>query len=102
MIASTVIDEVRRLLNERKLSQRMIARRVGVSRGTVNAIWLGKRPERASPQADEEAPQFDAAPPQRCPGCGGMVQMPCLLCRIRELREKRHHGRTPTGSAVLR
>lgn len=95
MIASAVIDEVRRLLQEQKLSQRMIARQVGVSHGTVNAIWLGKRPgHRASrPDEDEEAPLFDPTPPQRCPSCGGLVHMPCLLCRVRALREKTRRGR---------
>ena len=38
MIATTVVDEVRRLLREGRLSQRSIALRIGVSRGTVNAI----------------------------------------------------------------
>jgi transcriptional regulator with XRE-family HTH domain len=95
MISSAVIEEVRRLLEEQKLSQRMIARQVGVSHGTVNAIWLGKRPEhRASrPDEDEEAPLFNSTPPQRCPSCGGLVQMPCLLCRVRSLREKTRRGR---------
>ena len=43
MIATTVVDEIRRMLGEGRLSQRNIARRIGVSRGTVNAIALGKR-----------------------------------------------------------
>jgi transcriptional regulator with XRE-family HTH domain len=42
MIATTVVDEIRRLLRQGRLSQRKIASRIGVSRGTVNAIALGK------------------------------------------------------------
>ncbi len=43
MITATVVDEIRRMLREGRLSQRKIAVRIGVSRGTVNAIALGKR-----------------------------------------------------------
>lgn len=94
MISPMVIDEVRRLLNEQKLSQRTIARRVGVSRGTVNAIWLGKRSDRDRRcRTDGDDSLFDSSPPQRCPGCGGLVHMPCLLCRIRSLRDKRRPSR---------
>lgn len=87
MIAPYLVDEVKRLLNEGSLSQREIARKTGVSRGTVNAIALGKRPEprRLRTAADEFlAP---AGPPRRCPGCGGLVRMPCLLCRVRQMKE---------------
>ncbi|NLF06403.1 MAG: winged helix-turn-helix domain-containing protein, partial [Pirellulaceae bacterium] len=38
MISTDLIDEVRRLLREGRLSQRKIAERTGVSRGTVNAV----------------------------------------------------------------
>jgi len=84
MIATTVVDEIRRLLGEDRLSQRKIASRVGVSRGTVNAIALGKRadsPARWRPEDDGFTPPTGFS--VRCPGCGGMAQMPCLLCYIR-------------------
>jgi len=84
MIATTVVDEIRRLLRQGGLSQRKIASRIGVSRGTVNAIALGKRadfPPRWRREDDGFIPP--AGMPVRCPGCGGMVQMPCLLCYIR-------------------
>ena len=45
MIATSVVDEIRRLLQEGCLSQRKIAAQIGVSRGTVNAIALGRRAE---------------------------------------------------------
>ena len=41
MIANTVIKEIRRLLREKQYSQRKIASRLGVSRGTVNSIATG-------------------------------------------------------------
>ena len=84
MIATTVVDEIRRMLGEGRLSQRTIARQIGVSRGTVNAIALGKRAhDPARRRRDEKGFTPPAGLPVRCPGCGGRVQMPCLLCYIR-------------------
>lgn len=84
MITATVVDEVRRMLREGRLSQRKIAFQIGVSRGTVNAIALGKR---LCHRDDRPAADRGFTPPTgplvRCPGCGGRVQMPCLLCYIR-------------------
>jgi len=84
MIATTLVDEIRRLLQEGQLSQRKIAARMGVSRGTVNAIAQGKRTDRI-PRWQKDGGDF--TPPAglyvRCPTCGGMVQMPCLLCYLR-------------------
>lgn len=87
MLDSSVIGEVRRLLAAGQLSQRAIARRLGVSRGTVNAVALGRRKDRSSPERDELPPAFTDGPPERCPGCGGLVRMPCLACRIESMRQ---------------
>jgi len=81
MIAAAVTEEIRDLLAAGQLSQRKIASRVGVSRGTVNAIALGKRPDytvRSRRQGGGFVPP--SGRPRRCASCGGMVQMPCLLC----------------------
>ena len=90
MIAAAVVREIRDLLAEGGLSQRKIAGQTGVSRGTVNAIARGKRPDyatrRPGPGADFTSP---GGPPTRCPGCGGMVQMPCLLCQVRAIKQRR-------------
>jgi hypothetical protein len=89
MIAPAVVKEIRELLSEGVLSQRKIAVRMGVSRGTVNAIAWGKRPDRglrARPRPDGFI--VPSGPPKRCPGCGGMVKMPCLLCHVRALRAR--------------
>ncbi len=96
MIATTIVDEIRRMLREEGLSQRKIASRTGVSRGTVNAIAQGKRlcPVRRPVEGEDESgfivPQ---GLPVRCPGCGGLVQMPCLLCHLRNLRSSRTPAR---------
>ncbi len=87
MIATTVVEEIRRLLRIRAFSQRQIALRTGVSRGTVNAIALGRRTNRpARWRREDEGFTPPSGIPTRCPGCGGMVQMPCLLCYIRARR----------------
>ena len=89
MIAPPVIDEIRQLLSEEELSQRAIAVRVGVSLGTVSAVARGKRPDYKPPPgqwgADLAAP---GGLPSRCPGCGGMVYMPCLVCRVRAIKQQ--------------
>jgi hypothetical protein len=88
MITFGVVGEVRRLLAEGHLSQRKIARWTGVSRGTVNAIARGERPDyEARRHRQDDDFTLPSGPARRCPGCGGMVQMPCLLCRIRGLKQ---------------
>lgn len=93
MIATAVADEIQRLLEEGELSQRKIARQMGVSRGTVNAIALGKRALKAARPGDDFQPP--TGPAARCPTCGGMVQMPCLACRLRRDRARQ---RTQPGA----
>lgn len=82
MLADEVVAEVRRLVAEGQLSQRQIAARVGVSRGTVLAIAAGRRVDRPSPLPEDDASPH-GGPFVRCPGCGGRVRMPCRLCRLR-------------------
>lgn len=88
MISPAVVVEVRRLLAEGQLSQRQIARRTGISRGTVAAIASGRRRPRYPPSPTSPG-GFPRGKPVRCPGCGALVQMPCLACWLRE-----HLGRT--------
>jgi transcriptional regulator with XRE-family HTH domain len=101
MIAPSVVHEVKRLLAEGKLSQRKIARITGVSRGTVGAIASGKRREHEArarhPELELEEP---TGPPQRCPGCGGLVYLPCRLCHVRRLVAEGRIARPPARSEV--
>lgn len=83
MIALEKVLEVRRLLDEGKLSRRKIARLTGVSRGTVNAIANGERGlfgATAADAADRLTPQRTTIA-SRCPGCGGLVYLPCVYCQ---------------------
>ncbi len=93
MLALQVVDEIQRMLAEGRWSQRKIARRVGVSRGTVNAIARGKRPDHGARRQGEDDGVAWEGPPARCPICGGLVRMPCLACRIRAMQKNR--GKLP-------
>jgi hypothetical protein len=91
MITPQIVTEIRRLLGEDLLSQRKIARLMGVSRSSVAAISSGKRPDydllRQSREDEWEEP---TGPAVRCPECGNRVYMPCQLCRVRKrIAEKR-------------
>lgn len=108
MIAAALVEEVRRMLRKGQVSQREIAKQLGISRGTVNAIAAGRRRDRAAPRepdGDDFIPP--AGLPKRCPGCGGWTQMPCLACYIRaknlaQRTKPPAPGRLPTrGSSVI-
>jgi hypothetical protein len=86
MIASEVIREIERLLQRGELSQRRIAAKVGVSRGTVGAVASGEHAQRnARRTAHHERFEPPRGLPRRCPSCGRLVQMPCLACRLQKL-----------------
>ena len=96
MIAPSLVNQVKRLLAEGRYSQRKIARMTGISRGTVGAIASGRRPDyEAIVRARQSELDEPTGPPQRCPGCGGMVYMPCRLCRVRKLVAEARVARPP-------
>jgi winged helix-turn-helix DNA-binding protein len=88
MLTLSLVKKIERLLQDGKLSQRKIAERVGVSRGTVAAVASG-RPgiHGREPSIDDHDPWVHLTPPERCPLCGFLVYMPCLVCRTREHRQ---------------
>ena len=89
MIAPETIAEIRRLLVEGGHSQREIARRTGVCRGSVGTIASGRRRNGDdSPEPREDDREVPSGPPMRCAGCGAMVYMPCVLCRVRSKLQK--------------
>lgn len=96
MISLALEERIRQLLAEGKLSQRKIARITGTSRSTVGAIANGRRHACLARSVEDGAEHFSLQqPPRRCPDCGGMVYMPCHLCRVREYaaRKRSRSGR---------
>jgi len=85
ILTPQMVDEVRRLLAEKKQSQRAVARLTGVSRGTVGRIAHGEKLQCEDPiWRKRQGADFPSGPLRRCPTCGGRVYMPCRLCRVRD------------------
>ncbi len=90
MLSLALIEEIQRLLDEGRLSQRKIAWKLRVSRGTVGAIASGSRGIYGrEPKCGELRLPDMEMPAERCFGCGGMVRKPCLLCLTRAYRRRR-------------
>jgi hypothetical protein len=102
MLPLVMAEDIRRLLEEGELSQRKIAAKLGVSRGTVGAIASGKRGIYGS-EPDPEKPGLRSLdlPPERCSGCGGTVYMPCVLCRARRYADRQQILKNLTSVARL-
>jgi transcriptional regulator with XRE-family HTH domain len=101
MIAAKTIAEIHRLLDLKTYSQRQIARLLGVSRGTVGSVALGRRRGDSPRDTGKEDLAESSGPPARCPGCGGLVYMPCLLCKLRKERPRARVQNRPTNFAAI-
>ena len=91
MIEPWVVEEIRWLLTQKSWKYGEIARATGVCRATV-----GRIARREGPYADPPEPPAEAepvGPPVRCKGCGGLVYMPCLLCRLRRWIARRRQAK---------
>jgi predicted XRE-type DNA-binding protein len=89
MLSAALVEEIDRLLHEGELSQRKIARCLGVSRGTVSAIASGRRGLFGrEPADDDSADRRGCSIPVRCPRCGYRIYLPCLICRTRDHRRQ--------------
>ena len=87
MLSNEQIKEVRQLLDAGQHSRRQIAKMIGVSRIMIYRIERGKRrinPAVKNPAWDEDRHQ---RPFERCPVCGGKVQLPCIACIVRRLEK---------------
>lgn len=84
MLSLAVVEEIAFHLDAGQLTQREIARRLRVGRATVSAIAQGRRGIYGR-VANPEPPKPEMpAPAVRCPQCGYLVHLPCLVCRARE------------------
>jgi hypothetical protein len=98
MLALSTVQEIDRLLAEGKLSHRRIAARLGVSRASVAAIANGKRGlhGRKAPVPGPQATSA-AALAARCPSCGYLVYLPCLVCAARAYQYLCRRQQTNSG-----
>jgi len=89
MISPERENYVRGLIAAGELSRREIARRVGLSRGTVASIAKGGRRRRVQVLVTGDGArrwELDDPPREaRCSTCGVRVLMPCLACFLRSI-----------------
>ena len=88
MISPECESYVRQLLVA-GVSQREVARKAGVARGTVVAIAKGDRRERCAIRTADGSHVYEPEDPERvdrCGTCGARVVMPCLKCFLRSVR----------------
>jgi transcriptional regulator with XRE-family HTH domain len=81
MLTEGTVRWIEELLADGALSQRQIARVVGVDRETVGHIASGKRPDYAAAQEARAEHLRKVDPPQRCGKCGKLSKLqPCFPC----------------------
>lgn len=86
MLSTATYRQIQELLARGGLSQRAIARQLGVSRNTVGAIARGERLDYDAMRRVRERREVPSpdGPRRRCPTCGALVYPPCVACRVRE------------------
>ena len=90
VISAHVIRQVETLLARGALSQRGIARQVGISRGTVGRVAAGKITSTGR-QARENRRHGSAEiiSTFRCPNCGGLsTRFPCARCYVETVKAR--------------
>jgi transcriptional regulator with XRE-family HTH domain len=85
MLPNEQIKDVMRLLGEGRHSQRQIAKLTGVSRIVIHRIASGKRKLRPVTENTTWDEDRYKRPFERCPVCGGLVQLPCIECIVKRL-----------------
>jgi hypothetical protein len=83
-----LIQEIDRLLRNGELTQRQIAAHLCVSRGTVSSIANGNRGLYGKDPSENDCPLVPSTPPTRCPKCGYRVYLPCVICQVRQHKQR--------------
>jgi hypothetical protein len=88
MIPEPKVDEIKALLACGGHSRRKIARMTGISRGTVNAIANGRRPDYRQRHKDSAYDPYAHGRYEKCPDCGAKAVLHelagrCMACQIR-------------------
>jgi predicted XRE-type DNA-binding protein len=84
MLENATIRKILHLIEQKTMSQRQIAKRLGVSRGTVQAVAHGKRTEH-TPAVKVATWVAPTGKPKRCRICGSYAKTPCLACQLYKL-----------------
>ena len=85
MLSNEQIKEVMRLLETGQHSRRQIAKIIGTSRIMVYRIERGKKRLQPTIKKEREDEDRHKRPFERCPVCGGRVQLPCIACVVSKL-----------------
>src|SRR5262245_3746820 len=88
MLPTALINEIDALIRQAELSHRKIALQLHVSRGVVSAIANGRRGLYGKEEKAKYSPLAPSSPAVRCPKCGYRVHPPCLICLVRERRQR--------------
>jgi hypothetical protein len=109
MIADGVIEECQQLLAS-GVTHREIARRLGISRGTIDSVRSGKRQpgdHQKGKGKNETRQLFGTVAPRKCQVIGNHVVTtdPCLGCFMKIQREielrRRREGKLPLKNSEL-
>jgi len=86
MLRKQEVKEVEMLLKETTLSLGNIAKRVGISRGSVTRIKNGEyNPVYVRSGVEKKPPPTMTGDVGRCPECGRKVRLPCHACFVEAL-----------------
>jgi transcriptional regulator with XRE-family HTH domain len=103
MISEAVEREVKRLLETGGITQRGIARRIGVSRQTVanvknrKPVEIRKAIKRKLENSLAEMEKIVGGRINRCPGCGALVYGECYECCLKKAKKERKLARVYNG-----
>lgn len=92
------IKEIQRLLADGEISQRQIAKKLRVARGTVNAIANGTRGSHGREMNRAKTGKLTSSdwltdlPQAKCPECGVVGYVPCIACEARAFRRRQLTG----------
>lgn len=93
MLSQTKVNRIVELLEQKELTRRQIAKRVGVSHTSVYAIASGRRGAHGH-EPNQRPPVRTAS---RCPTCGVRVYLPCVACRARRFHIRTRRRGSPAA-----
>jgi predicted Zn-ribbon and HTH transcriptional regulator len=91
-----VVERVKELLADGRLSQRQIARQAQVSRTSVQQIAGGQHRKKAASTGRLMPGETLLAQPTTCQTCGNKIAIkPCRICKSRQMKAKRTASSVP-------